>query len=434
MRVSKPSPRPQSPNRKETARELEIFCACSPGLEPILAAEIESLGLVGTAQPGGVALRGGARELLLANLWLRCASRVLVRLGSFDAKTFPQLIAKARELPFASVLGAAQSVALKATCRKSRLYHSGAVIERVHAALESRLGRKVALVAGASDDDETEASPSTASANANASTNTSTNTNTNTNTSTTANPAALAPQLLLIRFERDRCTISADASGALLHRRGYRTQLSRAPLRETLAAALLLAAGYRGGPLVDPCCGGGTIPIEAALIAQHRAPGLARGFACEQWSREHAQLAERLRQEARASETPLVPGLLAGSDVDPRALAAAEANARAAGFADRITFSCQPLERLRAADLKPGTLLAANPSYGKRAGAPGPELVALWSSLGALARAHQGPAALLCPSNELARAAGPEFRALVRTQNGGLPVSLLVSPGTAIAG
>ncbi len=419
MRVPKPSQRPPSRTRKESARELELFCACAPGLEPLLAAELESLGLVGTAQPGGVALRGGARELLLANLWLRCASRVLVRLGAFEARTFPELVAKARELPFESVLGAAQAVALKATCRKSRLYHSGAVIERVHAALEARLGRKVALVAGASDEEESEASPSPVA---------STNINASTNTSTTANPAKLAPQLLLIRFEHDRCTLSADSSGALLHRRGYRTQLSSAPLRETLAAALLLAAGYRGGPLVDPCCGGGTIPIEAALIAQHRAPGLARGFACEQWSREHAQLAERLRQEARASETPLAPGLLAGRDLDARALAAAEANARAAGFADRITFSCQPLERLRAADLKPGTLLAANPPYGKRAGAPGPELVALWSSLGALARAHQGPAAFLCPSNELARAAGPGFRLLLRTQNGGLPVSLLVLP------
>jgi len=430
------------PSAAQDDKQLAIFCACAPGLEPILLGEIAALGLKGAASPGGVSLQGGPRELLLCNLWLRTAGRVLVRLGTFRATAFPELVKRARELPFETVLGAnATSLALKATCRKSRLYHSDAVIERVHLAVQERLSRKLSLEDPASEDDETSV----------------------TDEGEPAPPGAIREgvavrkvplrqgsalqspkpkaQLLLIRFDHDECTISADASGALLHRRGYRTQLSRAPLRETLAAGLLLAAGYQGGPLLDPCCGGGTIPIEAALIAQNLAPGGSRAFACEAWPGVHKALSDRVRAEAKAKEKPLAPGLIAGSDLDAKAIVAAQTNARAAGLvtgsadgpAALITFSAKPLEAWKSSELAPGTLVIANPPYGKRVGAPGSEMLALWRLLGALSRAHQGPAALLCPNNELARAAGPSFRALVRTQNGGLPVQLLVATAQANA-
>jgi len=413
----KPRPeRPPASSRSIGNTPLEIFCVCAPGLEPLLAQEIAALDLHGVSQPGGVVVRGGARELLLLNLWLRTAGRVLVRLGSFTAKSFPELVQRASLLPFERVLRPGQPVALKATCRKSRLYHSGGVVERVHAALEARLGAKCALLRASADDEEPPGEELAREAGQDG--------------ARDAAAPASAPQLLLVRFENDVCTVSADASGALLHRRGYRTQLSRAPLRETLAAALLLAAGYRGGPLLDPCCGGGTIPIEAALIALGRAPGLQRAFACEAWAGFPAGLSQLLRAQARASERApetLAAGDLEGSDLDPSAIAAAQANVQSAGLSSAITFRVRPLASVRAADLHPGTLLASNPPYGKRVGAPGPELVALWSHLGALARAQRGPAALLCPSNELARIAGAPLHAGLRTQNGGLPVSFLLS-------
>jgi putative N6-adenine-specific DNA methylase len=418
-------------------RPLAIFCACAPGLEPILLGEITALGLQGVASPGGVSLQGGPRELLLCNLWLRTAGRVLVRLGTFRATAFPELVKRARELPFETVLGAnARSLALKATCRKSRLYHSDAVIERVQLAVEERLSRKFSLEDPASEDDETSIAGDEAA---------------DVNEGSALQSPKPRAQLLLVRFDHDECTISADASGALLHRRGYRTQLSRAPLRETLAAGLLLAAGYQGGPLLDPCCGGGTLPIEAALIAQNRAPGGSRAFACETWPGVEKSLSDRVRAEAKSKEKPLTPGLIAGSDLDAKAIVAAQTNSRAAGLVvgssapraaaieprpvatDLITFSAKPLEAWKGSELAPGTLVIANPPYGKRVGAPGPEMLALWRSLGALSRAHQGPAALLCPNNDLARAAGPSFRPMVRTQNGGLPVQLLIATAQANA-
>ena len=400
--------------------QLDLFCASAPGLEPLLLAEVRALGLEGRAEPGGVALTGDLEVLARLNLWLRTASRVLVRLGSFEAKRFPELVHKAAMLPFGRVLRRGQPVALRVTCRKSKLYHSDAVAERVHAALEAKLGGACPLVsraAGASAGDEDEggdadAIPDRAGAPA---------------------TGSAPPQLLLVRFDHDVCTVSADASGELLHRRGYRTHLSQAPLRETLAAALLLAAGYRGGGLVDPCCGGGTIPIEAALITLGCAPGLARAFAFERWPGHDAKLLARLRVAARRAEAqdPLgLAGSIHGSDVDPRAIEAARANAERAGVAALVRFEVRPLQELQAprgldgAPIEAG-LLACNPPYGKRVG-EGHDLHALYAALGAAARAALPGwrAALICADPALAAATGLGLAERFQTQNGGTPVTI----------
>src|SRR5205823_7057916 len=144
----------------------------------------------------------------------------------------------------------------------ARLYHSAAVRERLHGALEQRVGFAV--------------------------------------------PAAEDGQLFVARFDHDVCTISADSSGTLLHQRGWRGPQAKAPLRETLAAALLLAAGYGGElPLCDPLCGSGTIAIEAALIAMRRAPGLERHFAFQSWPGFEVKKFEELRAHARLLQQPL---------------------------------------------------------------------------------------------------------------------------------
>ena len=241
---------------------------------------------------------------------------------------------------------------------------------------------------------------------------------------------------MLVRFDQDVCTISADASGALLHRRGYRTHLSQAPLRETLAAALLLTAGYRGGPLVDPCCGSGTIPIEAALIALGRAPGLGRAFAFERWPGHDARQLTLLRVAARKAELTvgsprlIPPGLISGSDLDPHAIEAARSNAERAGVSSLVRFETRPLQEL-AAPLGAGGapvlagLLACNPPYGKRVGGR-QELPDLYAALGAAARAALPgwKAAVICADPALAAALGLSLRRLRETQNGGLPVAL----------
>src|SRR3954451_24030151 len=218
-----------------------LFVVCAPGLPPVTAEEARALGLPGRTLPGGVEIQGELAEAMRLNLWLRTASRVLLRLGEpFRATTFKDLVRKASALPWERFLRKGVHAGFRVTCRKSRLYHSGAVAERLHGALEARTKFPVARVEIAEEE-----------------------------------PGAA--QLFLARLERDVCTVSVDCSGALLHQRGYRGPQAKAPLRETLAAALLLAAGFRGEEaLCDPFCGSGTIPIEAALIALRRAPATGR--------------------------------------------------------------------------------------------------------------------------------------------------------------
>jgi putative N6-adenine-specific DNA methylase len=399
---------------------LEIFCACAPGLEALLSAELAALGLGGEAQPGGALLRGSLREVLRANLRSRIASRVLVRLGSFRATSFEELSLQCARLPFEEIVRAGAPVSIRATCRKSRLYHSGAVAERVHQALEARLGAKAPLVrAGSGLPDGDEAEPRHAEVLGH-----------QREPGYEEEPSSARAQLLLVRFEHDRCTVSADASGALLHRRGYRTHTSQAPLRETLAAALLAAAGYQGGPLVDPLCGAGTIPLEAALLASRRAPGAGRSFACERWPAwSGAWIAEERKAALGAVERDPA-AQISGSDLDPRALDAARANATSAQVA--VQFSVRDLLSLRAQDFPRGALVATNPPYGQRVGEPGRALIGVWEKLGSLLREANLRAAILCPSESLQRALGAGFRVAARTQNGGIPVSILLS-GTALS-
>src|ERR1700682_4199117 len=206
----------------------DLFAVCAPGLEPVLLREVQSLGLAGHPVPGGVEVPDAPSDALARmNLWLRTASRVLVRLGQGEATALPALVRKAAALPWERFV-AGGPIALRATCRKSRLYHSGGVAERLHMAIEQRLGAKVPL--SSSDEDE-------------------------------------RAQLFVARFEHDVCTVSADSSGALLHQRGYRVAPAAAPLRETLAAALLLAARFSPGePLCDPLCGSGDLAHAAARL------------------------------------------------------------------------------------------------------------------------------------------------------------------------
>jgi putative N6-adenine-specific DNA methylase len=400
---------PSSVRGSHPGAALDLFASCAPGLESLLAGEVAALGLAGRAVPGGVDLRGDLGAVARLNLWLRTASRVLVRLGSVRATSFAALVKEARALPFELAVAPGAAVALRVTCRKSRLYHSGAVAERLHTALQERLGRAVARVEAADEADREGTGEGESAGKDDA-----------------AGNAAAPAQLLLARFDHDICTVSADASGALLHQRGYRAALSRAPLRETLAAALLLAAGYSGeGPLVDPLCGSGTLAIEAALIARRRAPGLARAFAFQRWPGHDAAAFARLLAEAREGERHRAAAPIAGSDADAGAIAAARDNARRAGVEDDVELGQRPLAALHP---RPGPgLCASNPPYGKRVGAAEGDVHQLWRSLGDVARERLPgfAVALVCPDPRLAKASRLPLRSLLRTQNGGLRVELL---------
>lgn len=383
------------------AETLRCFAVASPGTEALVAAELRALPGAAqvrdvTEQPGGVEWSGDLATLYRANLHLRVASRILLRLGTVRATRFDELRRALAALPWRRFAPLDRTVPLlvTASAQRCRLIHTGALAERA------------ALAIG---DAGLEVSPIRAE-----------------------QAEALLPETVvlrvLLRGEADRFEVSVDTSGALLHLRGYRQDVTPAPLRETLAAALLLQAGFRGDePLCDPMCGSGTLLLEAALLAKRRAPGLASGraFALQHWPGFDPGLWRRLVDEARALERPLPRGLIFGADRDPQAVQAALANARRAGLQDQVPIEVADVLRSRLPEGPPGLVLC-NPPYGRRLG--GPELSRLYRGLGRFARSRPGwRLALLTTNPELAAQAGP-LAARHRLRNGGLLVHLCEIP------
>jgi putative N6-adenine-specific DNA methylase len=233
-------------------------------------------------------------------------------------------------------------------------------------------------------------------------------------------------QLFVVRLLRDRCTVSADTSGALLHRRGYRQATAKAPLRETLAAALIAASGWdASAPLVDLLCGSGTIPIEAALQARGIAPGAARHFAVERWPGVPSEIAARVRREIVASKRTGRLPTISGSDRDAGAIAGAAANAKRAGVADDVTLTVGALSTVELVGSR--GWVVTNPPYGVRVG-DADRVRDLWAQLGKVlrARANGWTVALLSPDPALERQLGLPLRVVARATNGGIPVRILV--------
>jgi len=385
-------------------RRFDAFAVAAPGLAPIVASELTGLGLVPQGQDNaGVSLETDARGLFLANLHLRTASRVLVRVDEFRAATFHELEKRTRRVDWSPWMAAGREVALRVTCRKSRLYHSGAVAERVAGVLMA-LGLSVGVVAG----DGLEDAPP--------------------NGDGEQSPAAA--QLLVVRLLNDRCSLSIDSSGSLLHQRGYRLATAKAPLRETLGAALLLASGWTPGtPLVDPFCGSGTLAIEGAMLARRMAPGRARSFAMEQWPLTSTRIPREVRDAARAREREGVGAPILASDRDAGAVDAARSNAARAGVAGDITFAVGAVSHL----VPPGDgatmgTVVTNPPYGIRVQG-GEDLRNLYASLGAVLRRGFGGwrVAMMAADRRLVGATGLRFTEALSASNGGIAVRFAVA-------
>lgn len=376
--------------------QLSAFAVTAPGLEPICAAELRALGLSPKVEEGGVAWTGTLESVARANLWLRTASRVLVRVAEFKAKAFFELELNAKKIPWSRFVPPNAVLELRVTCRKSKLYHSGAVAQRLGDAAKQAVKNLTVATGSANADGEDE----------------------------TANPAR---QLFVVRFLHDVATVSVDSSGALLHLRGYRQAVAKAPMRETLAAATLLGAGWNGTtPLTDPMCGSGTIPIEAALIARRIAPGRNRSFAFMRWPSAAAFDIKTLIDGARANELPASPVAIEGSDRDEGAIAAARANAARAGVADDVVFETKAISSMAPAEA-PG-LVVANPPYGMRVGESKP-LRNLYAQLGNVVRDRRPgwKLALFSADRALEGQVGVTFEERFKTKNGGIPVHLVVA-------
>jgi putative N6-adenine-specific DNA methylase len=386
-----------SSRSKAERKALTCFAVTAPGIERICATELEQLGVHSNVEDGGVTWAGDGGSVAAANLWLRTASRVLVRVAEFRAKTFFELERSARKIEWERFVADGSGVRFRVTCRKSKLYHSGAVAQRFAEAVAHRVSS--ATVGAAVRDDEEE-SPSPG-------------------------------QLFVVRFLHDVCTVSADSSGELLHRRGYRQALAKAPLRETLAAAMLLGAGWNGAmPLADPMCGSGTIPIEAARLARRIAPGRDRRFAFLDWPETNLADWKALVDRAREGELPRSPVDIFGGDRDAGAIDASRANAERAGVHSDIEFQPQPISALSAAD--GSGLVISNPPYGTRVGERD-RLRNLYAQLGNVVRQKrpEWTLALLLSDRQLEAQVGLPFRDVFETRNGGIPVRFVMAPQTS---
>ncbi len=371
----------------------KFFAVSTPGLEPFVAQELRQLGLAeqgesgSPCEPGGIEFQGSLKDVYRANLYLRAASRVLVRLGQFYAAEFPELRRKAGRLLWENYLSPGRPIALRVTCQKSRLYHETAVAERVAGAVGDRLGYHPAVHKYQEDSGN--------------------------------NP----PQLIIVRLYDNLCTISMDSSGALLHRRGYRWATAKAPLRETLAAAMVMASGWdKTSPLLDPFCGSGTIPIEAALLAGRIPPGLRRRFVFMDWPHFDPKVWEKLLADAAREIVSDIPKII-GSDRDEGAIRAAQANAERAGLAGRIEFSRRAISAINPPS-GPGWVVT-NPPYGVRTSQTS-DLRNLYAQFGKVMRAKcpGWRVTLICDRVQMIRNTGLDFDRGLPMMNGGLKVRL----------
>jgi 23S rRNA (guanine2445-N2)-methyltransferase / 23S rRNA (guanine2069-N7)-methyltransferase len=335
----------------------QIFIATAPaGIEPLLAAELAQLG---AADPkpvrGGIRFQGSLELAYRACLWSRTASRVLLPLAEFAAADAVALYAGILDLPWEEHLTPDETLSVEFSGGGPGIDHSHYGAQRVKDAIvdrfRTRCGRRPSV-------------------------------------------DSRQPDLRIhARWRDGRATASLDLSGDSLHRRGYREATVAAPLKETLAAALLLKVDWpaiaAAGPLLDPLCGSGTLAIEAAWIAGDQAPGLLRDYwGFNRWLGHVPALWNRLLAEARERREAgraRIPPILA-SDRDPRAVRAALINAGRAGVADRIRIERRELAEIEPPPGPPG-LLIANPPYGERLGELD-EVAAVYAQLGDRLKAH----------------------------------------------
>ena len=284
------------------------------------------------------------------------------------------------------------------TCRKSRLFHSDAVAQRFAESVLKQVPGVVVASASRDADDVADDDKSVIG----------------------------HEQLFIVRLTHDNCVVSADSSGELLHRRGYRQATGKAPLRETLAAAMLIGSGWDGrAPIIDPLCGSGSITIESALMARRIPPGIHRAFAFQQWPSYDSVKWESLVTGAREQIQAAV-GLIMGSDRDAGAVQSAQANAERAGVSESVSFE---VRAIAAVDFPPSPgWIITNPPYGVRVGERR-SLRNLYAQLGKTIRLRaQGyTLGLLSADTMLESALEMPLTQVFRTRNGGIPVRFLTS-------
>ncbi|MEF3305460.1 THUMP domain-containing class I SAM-dependent RNA methyltransferase [Paenibacillus sp. GYB003] len=309
--------------------KVQLIATAPMGLEAIVAREVRELGYDDVmVENGKVMFQADKSAIARANLWLRTADRVLLKLGEFPATTFDELFEGTKALPWPDWIPEDAAFPVEGRSHKSQLSSvpacQGIVKKAVVEKMKTRYG--------------TEWFPED------------------------------GPRYVIeVALLGDIATLTIDTTGPGLHKRGYRKLITEAPLKETMAAAMVLLSRWRPGrPLVDPFCGSGTIPVEAAMIGWNIAPGLRREFAAEAWPTLDRALWDEAREEAYDLLRDDEPLDIVGSDIDPAAIEVAEAAAKKAGLAGELKFHQAPVAKLwPAGDYG---CIVTNPPYGERIG------------------------------------------------------------------
>lgn len=311
-------------------KQFELIATAAAGIEAVVGRELRDLGYDCQVENGRVRFQGDRRAIIETNLWLRVADRVKIVVGTFPAKTFEELFQGVFALDWENYLplGARFPIS-KAKCVKSKLHNEPSVQAISKKAVVKKLQKHYARPEGVP---------------------------------LMENGAEFKIEVSILK---DRATVLIDTTGSSLFKRGYRTEKGGAPIKENMAAAILLLSNwYPDKPLIDPTCGSGTFCIEAAMIARKMAPGLRRTFSFEEWNWMDDRLIHEVRQEASRKINREIELDIMGTDIDARMVEIAKENAQKAGVSNDITF-----KQMRVQDLhsdKINGVIISNPPYGER--------------------------------------------------------------------
>jgi len=383
--------------RRVTARRHDFFVAIPPGFEGVTRAEIDRLNISTEAvnsriESGGISFQGRVHDAYAGNLYLATANRILMRIFHFRATNFRQMEKQLGDIDWELYLPGELPFSVHVSLHHCRLYHSGAVTERVADSIRSSFRKK-----GRKDHFFT-------------------------------SEATIAQQRIFIRGKGDKFQVSLDTSGEHLHKRGLRTAGGTAPIRETIAAAILLLAGYTGKQvLLDPMCGSGTFSLEAARISGNIPPGWFRRFSFESWPAFRPKRWEDIRRRARQRFRSEPPAGIYASDINKGACDLLEKSLLAANLEAGVAVACEDFF-----SLDPGRngnekgIVVVNPPYGIRLGNRKASGRLYYRLVEKLSTDFQGwKAAVIAPDRKLAANTPFASRRFAFT-SGGLKLTLVV--------
>lgn len=330
-------------------KEICLLATAAMGLEAVVAKELRELGYEVTTDNGKVFFTASPAAIPRCNLWLRSADRLKVVVGEFTAKTFDELFEQTKALPWEQFIEEDGSFPVSGKSHKSTLYSVPDCQAIVKKAIVDRLKTKHGIVNRLVETG--------------------------------------ARSKVEVAILKDRVQLTLDTSGEGLHKRGYRIEQGEAPIKETLAASLLLLTNWRPDePLIDPFCGSGTIPIEAAMIGQNIAPGFNRNFDAEDWKWISQKNWDRAFEEVEDMANYDQPLHITGSDIDHKMIETSKINAVEAGLVDLISWKQMQVSDLGIKHEKNGYIVS-NPPYGERIGDK-QQVIDMYKDLGMIMKGH----------------------------------------------